>query len=141
MFFKSDFSFTYSWRLQLDNRKVPVVISIYGYHCELRNEIIDNENGLQSLGDDHMRDFTDDSVTGLTADNSVVKVFPSLVFERFTKIITLDLHKVQMETFVRTIKTCQHLTTVLLNQNKLTNIPSGIFQNCFWLEAISMNQN
>lgn len=112
-----------------------------GYTCDLNHQLISDENGLQFVYGSHVNGKSNENVQVITAENSAIKIFPSLLIDKFSMLTTVDLTGVEMTSFVSPITSCARLVNVLLSKNLLTDIPEGIFMKCTNLDAIDFGEN
>lgn len=68
--------------------------------------------------------------------NSTIKVFPSLLIDKFPLLTKVFLYGVGMTSFVSPVANCAHLTIVELTRNLLTKIPQSIFKKCTNIEYL-----
>lgn len=68
------------------------------YVCRLRDQAIESENDMQVDGV-HLEGYSDSDVGMLTATNSSVQVFPSLIIDTFKNLRTVSLWSTSMKLF------------------------------------------
>lgn len=89
----------------------------------------------------HLPGFTDENVTLLRQNGSIIKVFPSLIIDRFVNMDTVVLSDVAMTSFGQPITNCVNLDSVTLANGEITYIPQGIFRNCAKMKKLTISNH
>lgn len=111
------------------------------YTCTLVNQNIRTENQMENVSGLHLQGMTDENVKSLRQTGSIIKVFPSLIIDRFVNLETVTLNDVGMTSFGQPITNCANLETITLNTGGLTYIPQGILRNCINLTKLILNDH
>lgn len=112
------------------------------YSCTLNNQNIQSEVDMANVGGTHVVGQDDSHVTLLfIGTGTVVRVFPSLIINRFENLNLMLINRASMVTFGSPITYCANLEAVLIDTNQITTIPAGIFHNCARLQVLSMFDN
>lgn len=111
------------------------------YACRLINQNIQSESQLEGVGGDHLLRYGDNDVTSLLQRNSVIRIFPSFLVDRFVNLNLTWLENVQMQQFSSRIVNCARLGSVFLDNNRIPTLNSHNFFNCSQLTVLSITNS
>ena len=116
-------------------------VTLDHYACVLNYQIFQNEIDMMAVDGVHLIGYKDENVTMISSMYSVIKVFPSLIINKFKNLQIVSLDNVWMKDFASPITNCKELSSVEINMNEISSIPGEIFRNCAKLNSLNAFNN
>ena len=112
-----------------------------GYECRFSGENIQDESEMLPIFGEHKSGLSNDDVRRFYGYSSTIKIFPSLIIDQFLYLESVSIYEINIEQFGRPISRCDRLSYLNMNNNNVTFIPGGIFQNCRNFRHFSIANN
>lgn len=115
------------------------------YGCRLMKQSLVSESDMEVISGTHWSStsgtYDDQNVTALWSSNSVVKIFPSLFPLKFLQLKYIYLSNSTFETLNAPFDNCGNLQSIVISQNTISQVPSGVFTKCANLRVLSLAAN
>lgn len=111
------------------------------YLCWLDEQKMHTEEDMRNIEGEHLPDYKDENVTEIFATNSVIRIFPSLIIDRFINLQEARFEGSSMAAFNHPIEHCSNLKSLSIKSNQLMFIPSAIFKNCASMKTLILSDN
>jgi Leucine-rich repeat (LRR) protein len=112
-------------------------LNFFDYACHLKNQVIISRNDTLEIEGVHINGYSDQNVTALRTQNSIVKIFPSQFALKFKNLKGIFLQNVSFETLIEPFENCQNINIITFSGNPIKLIPFGVFSNCTNLESLN----